>query len=89
MQYPAAGAPALSSIYPTLTLPMSTCLDLMPDSTKTGAADRPMEAVMTGDIFCCQTWLHRTLAAYAAAGHPVQNCITRPLNKLSEIPLHF
>ena len=44
---------------------------------------------MTADIFCCITWMHRTLAAYASAGHPAQNFITRPLNKLSEILLHL
>ena len=51
----------------------------MPDNTKTGAKDGPMELTVRGGPYCCLTQLHLCLAAYSTAGHPIVNFLTRPL----------
>lgn len=49
----------------------------MPDHTKTGARDGPMQVDISCDAFCVASRLNELLAAHEAAACPITNWITR------------
>jgi len=69
----------MPTMYTGWELPLGSKLLFLPDSTKTGARDGPMEAVVTGGLLCCVIWLRwLLLAGSRAAGCSITNYVTRP-----------
>jgi hypothetical protein len=75
----AAGQSATPGLYPVFLLAVGQAVAWMPDNTKTGAKDGPMELTVKAGPYCCLTQLHLCLDAHSTAGHPVVNFLTRPL----------
>jgi hypothetical protein len=75
----AAGQSATSRIYPNFLLSVGQEVAWMPDNTKTGAKDGPMELTVKAGPYCCLTQLFHCLHAHSTAGHPIGNFLTRPL----------
>ena len=53
-------------------------LHLLPDTTKNKKGGHS-SVTLTCDLLCMSTWLQLAVAQYAAAGQPVTNYLTRPL----------
>jgi len=53
----------MPTTYTGWELPLGSKLLFFPDSTKTGARDGSMEAVVAGGLLCCVTWLRWLLLA--------------------------
>jgi hypothetical protein len=70
---------ALSFIVPALSLQPGAMLSYLPDHTKTGNADGPMQVQLRADILDSTMWLQRLLLESESQGHPITNFIARPL----------
>jgi hypothetical protein len=69
----------LSFIFPDLRLRPGAVLSYLPDHTKTGNVDGPMQVQLRADLLDSTSWLNRLLAESHAQGHPITNFIARPL----------
>ncbi len=77
--FPCVAGSALPYIVPELKLQPGAMLSYLPDHTKTGNADGPMQVQLRGDVLDSTSWLHRLLMESEAQGHPITNFIARPL----------
>jgi hypothetical protein len=68
----------MPTLYTGWELPLGSKLLFYPDATETGARDGPMEAVVTGGLLCCVTWLRWLLLASSMADG-CSSYVTRPL----------
>jgi len=59
-------------------LPPGAILHLLPDTTKNKKGGHS-SATLTCDVLCLSTWLQLAVSHYAAAGQPITNHLTRPL----------
>jgi hypothetical protein len=74
-----AGGSALPAIYPKMHLQPGASTQWLPDDTKTGGEDGPMEVPVLGGSLCSITQLGLCLAAHEVQHHPITNFITRVL----------
>ena len=71
------GDSALAYLVPN-KLPIGAMLHLLPDTTKNKKGGHCI-VTLTCDVLCMSTWLQLVVHYYVAAGQPITNFITRPL----------
>jgi hypothetical protein len=74
-----AGGSALPAIYPKLHLKPGASTQWLPDDTKTGREDGPMEVPVLDGFLCSITQFGLCLTAHEVQHHPITNFITRVL----------
>jgi len=74
------GGNALSAIFPELHLGVGAKTLWLPDDTKTGGEDGPMEVSVLDSPLCSVAQLLECLTTYAAQNQPITNFLTRVLN---------
>ncbi len=74
-----AGSSAISFLLPTMQLPPRAQLHFIPETTKNRKGGH-CNVTLTCDVLCCSSWLVLLYHARLAAGQPITNYITRPLN---------
>ena len=78
------GENAVSHLYPAVKLPVGARLHLLPDHTKNRKGGH-CPITLSLDVLCMSTWLPLAIHAYAVAGQPITNFITRPLERGSKL----
>ena len=84
------GGTAIPFLLPQVQLQPGAQLHLLPDVTKNKKGGR-CTVTLTCDVLCFSFWLQLLVPAHTAAGQPITNYITRPLNSsgkvFSELPM--
>ena len=78
------GGSALPYLTPTNKLSAGSKLHLIPDHTKNKKGGH-CSITLTCDVLCFSTWLQLAVHHYSAAGQPITNHITRPLQVGSKV----
>lgn len=84
------GGTAIPFLFPQVQLPPGAQLHLLPDVTKNKKGGH-CTVTLTCDLLCFSFWFQLLLHAHTAAGQPITNYITRPLQSsgktFSELPM--
>ena len=72
------GSNAVAYLYPKVKLTTGAHLHLLPDHTKNKKGGH-CPVLLSCDAMCLSVWLPLAIVHYAAAGQPITNFITRPL----------
>ncbi len=68
----------------TQTQPFPLAFHFIPETTKNRKGGH-CNVTLTRDVLCCSSWLVLLSHAHLAAGQPITNYITRPLNSSGKI----
>ncbi|KAL0040328.1 hypothetical protein WJX77_003603 [Trebouxia sp. C0004] len=79
-----AGGSAIPFLLPTVQLPPGAQLHFIPETTKNRKGGH-CNVTLTDDVLCCSSWLVLLSHAHLAAGQPITNHITRPLNSSGKV----